>query len=210
MEPTVTEHEPGVVLDEDGLTVTMFPVCHEPIEPAVGYRFEYRDQVVVVSGDTRVCPEYAAGAVGADLLVSEVETGRLSCAIALSEQVANRRQLNNQEVKGISREASLPNADGQEVGVKKLALTHLFPSCTHIRRGAVHPRNERYYAARSSSAATAWKCPRRLKKRFGLQVSVEFQFVALSSTWLFRIGQLPATLPGTLARANHPESACLR
>ncbi len=130
MQPAVTEHEPGVVLDKDGLTVTMFPVCHEPIEPAVGYRFEYRDQVVVVSGDTRVCPEYAAGAEGADLLVSEVENAAMfNAAIALSRASGNTRQLEMIE-EGMEYHAeSLALARmAQEVGVKKLALTHLFPS----------------------------------------------------------------------------------
>ena len=130
MKPAVTEHEPGVVLDEGGLTVTMFPVCHEPIEPAVGYRFEYRDQVVVVSGDTRVCPDYAAGAEGADLLVSEVENAAMfNAAIALSRASGNTRQLEMIE-EGMEYHAeSLALARmAQEAGVKNLALTHLFPS----------------------------------------------------------------------------------
>ena len=130
MNPTVTEHEPGVVLDEDGLTVTMFPVCHEPIEPAVGYRFEYRGQVVVVSGDTRVCPDYAAGAEGADLLVSEAENAAMfNPAMALARAASNTRQLEMIE-EGMEYHAeTLALARmAQEAGVKKLALTHLFPS----------------------------------------------------------------------------------
>ncbi len=130
MNPEVTEHEPGVVFDEGGLTVTMFPVCHEPIEPAVGYRFEYRDQVVVVSGDTRICPDYAAGAEGADLLVSEVENAAMfNAGIALSRASGNTRQLEMIE-EGMEYHAeSLALARmAQEAGVKKLALTHLFPS----------------------------------------------------------------------------------
>ncbi len=130
MNPTVTEHEPGVVLDEDGLTVTMFPVCHEPIEPAVGYRFEYRGQVVVVSGDTRVCPDFAAGAEGADLLVSEAENAAMfNPAMALARAAGNTRQLEMIE-EGMEYHAeTLALARmAQEADVKKLALTHLFPS----------------------------------------------------------------------------------
>ena len=90
----MTEHDPGIVFDEDGLKVTMFPVCHEPIEPAVGYRFEYRGQIVVVSGDTRVCPDYAAGAAGADLLVSEAENAAMfNPGLALARAAGNTRQL---------------------------------------------------------------------------------------------------------------------
>ena len=130
MNPTVTEHEPGVVLDEDGLKVTMFPVCHEPIEPAVGYRFEYRDRIVVISGDTRVCPEYAAGAEGADLLVSEAENAAMfNPALALARAAGNTRQLEMiQEGMEYHAETLALARMAQEAGVKKLALTHLFPS----------------------------------------------------------------------------------
>lgn len=130
MNPTVTEHEPGVVLDEDGLTVTMFPVCHEPIEPAVGYRFEYRDRIVVISGDTRVCPDYAAGAEGADLLVSEAENAAMfNPALALARAAGNTRQLEMiQEGMEYHAETLALARMAQEAGVKKLALTHLFPS----------------------------------------------------------------------------------
>ncbi len=130
MNPTVTEHEPGVVLDEDGLTVTMFPVCHEPIEPAVGYRFEYRDRIVVISGDTRVCPEFAAGAEGADLLVSEAENAAMfNPALALARAAGNTRQLEMiQEGMEYHAETLALARMAQEAGVKKLALTHLFPS----------------------------------------------------------------------------------
>ena len=46
-------------------------VRHEPVHPAVGYRIETPDGVVVVSGDTLVCDEMATLAVGADVLVYE-------------------------------------------------------------------------------------------------------------------------------------------
>ena len=130
MKPTVTEHDAGVVFEEDGLTVSMFPVCHEPIDPAVGYRFEYRGQSVVISGDTRICPAYAEGAAGADLLVSEVENAAMfNPAISLARAANNTRQLEMIE-EGMEYHAeSLALARmAQEAGVKKLALTHFFPS----------------------------------------------------------------------------------
>jgi ribonuclease Z len=130
MQPTVTEHEPGVVYDEQGLKVTMFPVCHQPIEPAVGYRFEFQDKVLVVSGDTNVCPEFAEGARGADLLISEVENAQIfSGALAVARSTNNTRQLEMiQEGMEYHAESLALARMAQEVGVKKLALTHLFPS----------------------------------------------------------------------------------
>ena len=47
------------------------PVRHEPVVGAVGYRVETPDGVVAISGDTIVCPEVAALAKGADVIVYE-------------------------------------------------------------------------------------------------------------------------------------------
>ncbi|HEY8004498.1 MAG TPA: ribonuclease Z [Phenylobacterium sp.] len=60
-----------VLIDEDGLKVTAFPVEHHPVEPAVGYRFDYKGRSVVVSGDTAPSPRLEAAARGADVLVHE-------------------------------------------------------------------------------------------------------------------------------------------
>jgi len=130
MQPVVTEYEPGVVYDERGLKVTMFTVCHQPIEPAVGYRFEYQNTVLVVSGDTKVCPEFAEGARGADLLISEVENARmLNAAVVLARNSSDTRMVEMiREGMEYHAESLALARMAQEVGVKKLALTHLFPS----------------------------------------------------------------------------------
>jgi ribonuclease Z len=130
MQPRVTEHESGVVLEENGLKVTMFDVCHAPITPAVGYRFEYQGKVIAISGDTNICPAYAESVRDADLLVSEVENTQLfNAAINAARSAGNARQVEMIE-EGIEYHAdSLELARmAQEMGVKKLALTHLFPS----------------------------------------------------------------------------------
>src|SRR5262249_55710434 len=51
--------------------VAMSRVDHAPVEPAVGYRFDYKGRSVVVSGDTRKSASVAEHARGADLLVHE-------------------------------------------------------------------------------------------------------------------------------------------
>jgi ribonuclease Z len=58
----------GVVWQDDALTITSFTVEHPPIEPAVGYRVDYRGRSVVISGDTNAADSLFAAARGADLL----------------------------------------------------------------------------------------------------------------------------------------------
>jgi ribonuclease Z len=63
----------GVVYDRDGVRVSVFDVDHgELIKPALGYRIDYRDHSVVLSGDTRFSENLIAHAKGADVLVHEV------------------------------------------------------------------------------------------------------------------------------------------
>lgn len=64
---------PGVVLEDDGVTVTAFEVDHgRHLKPAYGYRVDYRGRSVVISGDTRFSQAVIDRASGVDVLVHEV------------------------------------------------------------------------------------------------------------------------------------------
>jgi ribonuclease Z len=60
------------VFNKDGLRVIAIQVDHEPVVPAIAYRFEYGGRSVVVSGDTDYSENLGRAAHGADLLVHEV------------------------------------------------------------------------------------------------------------------------------------------
>jgi ribonuclease Z len=62
----------GVVLENDGLTITAFEVDHTPVRPAFGFRVDYGGRSLVLSGDTRVSENLIRHAQGVDLLVHEV------------------------------------------------------------------------------------------------------------------------------------------
>ena len=61
----------GVVWQDELLTITSFLVEHPPIEPAVGYRVDYRDRSVVISGDTNAADTLFTVAKNADLLLHD-------------------------------------------------------------------------------------------------------------------------------------------
>lgn len=61
----------GVVFDENGLKVTAFLVDHGVVQPAFGYRVDYRGRSVVLSGDTRVSENLVRHAQGVDVLIHE-------------------------------------------------------------------------------------------------------------------------------------------
>jgi ribonuclease Z len=85
--------EATVVLEKDGLRVTMFKVEHPPILPAVGYRFEYGGRSVVVSGDTRKSANLEFHARGVDLLIHEALSPELMAVIQGSANAVGNRAI---------------------------------------------------------------------------------------------------------------------
>jgi len=61
----------GTTLTFGDLTVTSFKVNHDPVRPAVAYRFDYRGRSVVVSGDATINQGLVDAAADADLLLQD-------------------------------------------------------------------------------------------------------------------------------------------
>lgn len=69
------------ILRAGDLRVSVFAVSHEPIDPAVGYRFDYRGRSIAISGDTRKDPSIARAAAGVDVLAHEAQNQELVARI---------------------------------------------------------------------------------------------------------------------------------
>lgn len=129
MQADVTESEPGVIIDRDGLRVTMFDVDHEPVVPAVGYRIDYNGKSIVVSGDTKKVPAMVEMSKGVDLLIHEAINGPLLQNILAGLKNSNPRQAGMLEDMMSHHTTAIEVAEiAAEAGVKKVALTHLVPS----------------------------------------------------------------------------------
>ena len=119
----------GVILDEGGLKITAFTVDHSPVEPAVGYRFDYKGRCLTVSGDTVAVPQIADVAKGCDLLVMEALQPRLTRvlgrAAAEAENKGVAKVIADIEDYHITPEQAADEA--QKAGVKALAFTHIVP-----------------------------------------------------------------------------------
>ncbi|MEQ9520494.1 MAG: MBL fold metallo-hydrolase [Parvibaculum sp.] len=61
----------SILYDEDGLKITAFRVDHAPIDPAYGYRVDYKGRSVVFSGDTVKHPNMVRIGKDADVMVHE-------------------------------------------------------------------------------------------------------------------------------------------
>lgn len=61
----------GTVYEKDGVTITAFLVDHGPVTPAYGYRLNYGNRSVCLSGDTRPSDSLVAACRGVDVLIHE-------------------------------------------------------------------------------------------------------------------------------------------
>ncbi len=66
------EIEPGVIYSDSGIKVTAFLVDHKPVDPAYGYRIDFGDRSVVISGDTTYSKNLVDHAQDIDLLIHEI------------------------------------------------------------------------------------------------------------------------------------------
>jgi ribonuclease Z len=127
--PPRGDGSPVTVLQRDGLTVTAFRVDHGPVDPAVGYRFDYKGRSIVFSGDTAPTPLLVRNARGADLLVHEGLQPRL---VSLMEQTLRKRGQPGlakimSDIPGYHTSPEAAAAEAQEAGVKNLVFSHNVP-----------------------------------------------------------------------------------
>lgn len=117
------------VLQQPDLLIEAFAVNHQPINPAVGYRINYKGRIVVLSGDTTSDAQVKDAARNADLLVHE----------ALSPELVARLQetaIKNNRSKLAKIFSDIPNYHAtpldvavlaQEAGVRHVVLSHIVP-----------------------------------------------------------------------------------
>jgi ribonuclease Z len=121
--------QPLVVLDDGGVRVTAFPVNHEPVSPAVGYRFDYKGRSIVISGDTAPSPALVAAAKGTDLLVHEALqpnlVARLTDAL-VARGVANTAQITRDILNYHTTPEQAADA-ATASGARELLLSHIVP-----------------------------------------------------------------------------------
>lgn len=118
-----------VVLDDEGLRITMFRVDHDPVHPAVGYRFDYAGRSVVISGDTAYSESVVEHAAGADLLLHEALQPVLVNLIRNNAAEAGNTNL-AQIAEDILDYHTTPEDAArvaQQAGVDALVLYHIVP-----------------------------------------------------------------------------------
>lgn len=127
--PPAGQGDTVVVLEDKGLKITAFRVDHAPIDPAVGYRFDYKGRSVVITGDTKKTPSVQAVAKGVDILVHEALQPTL--VKILETEFGNHKLPNmSQVMRDILNYHTTPEEAAEQAaaaGAKELVLNHIVP-----------------------------------------------------------------------------------
>ncbi|MBU3915999.1 MBL fold metallo-hydrolase, partial [bacterium] len=120
--------------DRNGLKAYVFQVDHFPAKPAVGYRFEYKGNVVVISGDTKKTTTLAKHADKADLFICEALDNK---TINIGAKIA--ADINQPTIAKILTDipdyhlTPVQAAEiAREAKVKKLVFNHIVPPVTNF------------------------------------------------------------------------------
>ena len=121
--------EPGIVIEDNGLTITAFIVDHAPVAPAFGYRFDYRGRSLVLSGDTVVTDGLEAAARGVDLLLQDVLSLRIvrTLEAAANNAGASRQAKIFADIPSYHAHAVELGGLVERTGVRMLAVYHYVP-----------------------------------------------------------------------------------
>lgn len=73
LEIETPEHANGqtVVIEDGPLRITAIRVSHAPVDPAFGYRIDYKDRSISISGDTLYTETFVDGSKGVDIMFHE-------------------------------------------------------------------------------------------------------------------------------------------
>jgi ribonuclease Z len=119
----------AVILQGGGLTVTAFAVDHDPVAPAVGYRFDYKGRALCISGDTAKSANLIATCKGADVIVHDALQPRMVKDIEAAFTAAGDANTAKifADIQDYHASPEQAAQSAQEAGARMLVLSHLVP-----------------------------------------------------------------------------------
>ncbi|MEL6404458.1 MAG: MBL fold metallo-hydrolase [Chloroflexota bacterium] len=117
-----------VVYEVGDVQVIAFNVDHPPVVPAVGFRVNYKDRSVMITGDTIYSDSLIQHAMGADLMVSDALNHKMSQMFAeAGEDLENNLSSVTEDIQESHIRPEEAALVAKEAGVGTLLITHVLP-----------------------------------------------------------------------------------
>tara|TARA_B100001250_G_C19814018_1_gene797279 strand:+ start:3335 stop:4390 length:1056 start_codon:yes stop_codon:yes gene_type:complete len=129
-EPITIDLNEPIIIEKDGLKVSAFEVPHDPVKPALAFRFDYKGRSIVISGDTIYSENLISYSKDADVLFHEA----LSMNIVSMMEDFTKRSGNDLlskilfDVQDYHTDPVDAAKAANEAGVKHLIFYHLAPA----------------------------------------------------------------------------------
>ena len=119
-----------VIYDNEELKITAFKVIHEPVEPALGYKFEYKGRSLVITGDTSYAQSVIDNSMNADVLFHEAQANHMVDVLQnyAGENGAPLRSKVMSDIKTYHTTLLEAAEIANKANVKKLVFYHLTPA----------------------------------------------------------------------------------
>ncbi|MEL6525558.1 MAG: MBL fold metallo-hydrolase [Chloroflexota bacterium] len=117
-----------IVYEVGDVQVIAFNVDHPPVVPAVGFRVNYKDRSVMITGDTIYSDSLITHAMGADLMVSDALNHKMSQMFAdAGEDLDNNLSSVTEDIQESHIRPEEAALVAKEAGVNTLLITHVLP-----------------------------------------------------------------------------------
>jgi len=124
----------GRIIQDGELTITAYSANHPPIEPSLGYRFDYKGRSVVISGDSLVTQETLKISDGVDLLLHDALSLPIVSTLSEAANTAGLTRIGKIMADVMDYHASVESlvALDDSIQVRHVSLYHLVPIPANI------------------------------------------------------------------------------
>ena len=116
-----------VIYDIDGVKVTAINVNHAPVYPAVGYRFDYKERSLVISGDTVYTENLVNQSKNTDVLICEALNQELVNIVNENLAVATTAKKITKDILTYHITPEQAAEIASRSNISYLVLTHIIP-----------------------------------------------------------------------------------
>jgi ribonuclease Z len=122
-------HERELIFDRNELKVYAFEVDHSPVKPALGYRIEFKGNIVVITGDTIKTENLVKHCKDADILFSEAISYDMLKLVIAGAQTRKLLRIAKilTDIQEYHMEPVVAAELAKEANVKKIVYVHIVP-----------------------------------------------------------------------------------
>ena len=116
------------IYDKDQIKISAFPVNHHPIDPSLGFKIEYKNRSIVISGDTIYSENVLKASKNVDVLFHEAMSKEILNMLYEALPIDSLGRVGIKDIQNYHTEAIDAARLAKKANVQHLILYHLLPA----------------------------------------------------------------------------------